>query len=401
MIDEPAREHERPPAREEARSAQWEIVVVGAGIMGLWTALTLRERRHRVLLVDAWAPGHPRATSSGETRVIRCGYGGSDFYAAWAWRAVKLWTSWQQRSGSGVFHPVGVLWLPGRDDAYAEASQRGLERHRVPHERLERAALEERYPQISFRGIRWGLLEPEAGVLQARRACLALASEFAKDGGRIARARVRPGAERPGGLADLVADDGSRIRGETFIFACGPWLVGLFPELLAEKISVTRKEVFFFGTPPGDGRFAAGAMPAWLELGTGCYGIPEIDGRGFKVAPDVPGKNVHPDTLDRRPSATLLKAARNCLRRRFPDLRAAPVVETRICQYASTADDHLIFDRHPRWENAWLLGAGSGHAFKHGPVLGEMAADVATGAHPASDIPAPLRLDHRPEGRNF
>jgi monomeric sarcosine oxidase len=378
-----------------------DVAVIGAGVMGLWTARTLREKRIDVVLVDAFQPGHARASSSGETRVIRCGYGGSDLYAGWAWRSIGLWSDWEKRVGETVFHRTGVLWLTGKADAYAKASHAGLERLRVPCERIEPAALAERFPQIALRGIRWGLLEEEGGAIQARRACIALAREFERAGGRIIREQALPPEGRGAALPGLATQSGARIEAATYVFACGPWLPALFPKLLASKISVTRKEVFFFGTPPGDDRFAAGRLPVWLELGTGCYGIPEIDGRGFKLAPDVPGKQVDPDRMDWRPTMEMLRLARACIRRRFPALKGAPVVESRVCQYSSTGDDQLIFDRHPGWENVWLLGAGSGHAFKHGPVIGEMAADVAMGAHPASDIPAPLRLDHRPSGRNF
>ncbi len=380
---------------------QAEIAVVGAGVMGLWTALTLRKRGHDVLLVDAWPVGHPRASSSGESRVIRCGYGGSSLYAEWAWRAMKLWSAWQQRLGERLFHTTGVLWMTGKDDAYAAASLADLERLRIPCERLDGSALQKRYPQVSFKGIRWGLVEPEAGAIQARRACIALARSFAREGGRFLCARIRPGSERRGLLHDVLSESGTRVEAKSFVFACGPWLPGLFPALLGRKVRVTRKEVFFFGTPPGDGRFTTEAMPVWLELGTGCYGIPGLDGRGFKVHPDVPGRKVDPDSQDRRTSPELLRLARACLKRRFPGLARAPVVEARVCQYASTGDDHLVFDSHPAWENGWIVGAGSGHGFKHGPVIGEMVAGVVTGEQDPSSIPAQLKLAHRPQGRNF
>ncbi len=419
----------RPPV-------QVEIAVVGAGVMGLWTAWHLRKRGHDVLLVDSWPVGHPRASSSGESRVIRSGYGGSTLYAEWAWRAVTLWSAWQARIGDKLFHTTGVLWMTGKDDAYAKASLADLERLRSPCERLEPAALRERYPQIAFEGIRWGILEFEAGAIQARRACIALARAFERSGGRSLCARVGPGAARGARLLDVRPESGAaaragrarssrhrpaardysrpprspsrvehrggaRIEAKTFIFACGPWLPGLFPRVLGRKVKVTRKEVFFFGTPPGDRRFDAESLPVWLELGTGCYGIPSLDGRGFKLHPDVPGPKVDPDTQDRRPSQRLLNLARACLRRRFPDLARAPVVEARVCQYASTGDDHLVFDRHPSWSNAWIVGAGSGHGFKHGPVVGELVAEVVTGARSVDSIPEPLRLSHRASGRNF
>src|SRR5437867_9109182 len=86
-------------------------VVVGAGIMGLWSALRLREMGHDVLLVDAWEPGHSRATSADESRVIRCGYGGSRLYAEWSRRSRELWARFEERCGVTLFHRCGVLWM--------------------------------------------------------------------------------------------------------------------------------------------------------------------------------------------------------------------------------------------------------------------------------------------------
>ena len=61
---------------------------------------------------------------------------------------------------------------------------------------------------------------------------------------------------------------------------------------------------------------------------------------------------------------------------RFPALKDAPLVETRVCQYEQTPDGHFIIDRHPSMENVWLVGGGSGHGFKHGPAVGEMIAEL-------------------------
>jgi glycine/D-amino acid oxidase-like deaminating enzyme len=384
-----------------------EIVVVGAGVMGLFTALTLRLRGHDVLLVDAWGPGHPRATSSDESRVIRCGYGGSDFYSKWARRSIGIWREWQGRWKEKIFFDCGVLWFNVGEEAYARASVADLVRNDVAVEILEGPALGRRFPQIHPRGVRWSFLEPESGTILARRACQLIARSFESAGGRIRVARVVPGTAGQGRLRSVLSAAGEgaleSFTAKKFVFACGPWLPAMFPDLLGKRIRVTRKEIFYFGTPAGDERFEAGRCPVWLELGTKCYGIPSIDGRGFKVGPDLPGRVVDPTTQDRRTSPRLLQVARACLRRRFPAMAGAPVVETRVCQYESTRDEQMIFDRHPAYDNAWIVGGGSGHCFKHGPVIGEMVADVVSSARTSAieAVPSALRLAHLPSGSNF
>ena len=383
--------------------ADGRFVVVGAGVMGLWSALLLRESGHDVLLVDAWEPGHARATSADENRVIRCGYGGSRLYAAWAQRSLAIWDRRQRDWEIPLLYRCGVLWMVAGQEAYARACQSDLEALGTHHERLDRRAFAKRYPQVRPAGIRWGLLEPDSGALMARRACHALYAAFTRAGGRFLMARVlapAPGPGSSGRIRNVRLAGGGVIGGEDFLFAAGPWLPGLFPNLLSRRIRVTHKEVFYFGTPPGDDSFTGARLPIWMELGTDCYGVPSLEGKGFKMHPDLQGRVVDPTSLERRTSPRFLKMARECLRRRFPLMRDAPVVETRVCQYETTRDDHMIFDRHPDAPNIWMAGGGSGHCFKHGPVIGEMiAAAMETGD--LSGVPASLRLAHRPEGRNF
>ena len=173
---------------------------------------------------------------------------------------------------------------------------------------------------------------------------------------------------------------------------------------LAGQISVTRQEIVFFATPPGDGRFDAGSLPTWVDYDAAFYGLPSIEGRGFKVAPDWPGPIVDPDHEERRLSDERVDAARALLVHRFPALAAQPVAEGRVCQYETTPDTHFIIDREPRWENAWVVGGGSGHGFKHGPVIGEYLSALVTGDGDAGGAGTPderFALRHRTPARGM
>ncbi|HKY32968.1 MAG TPA: FAD-dependent oxidoreductase [Candidatus Polarisedimenticolia bacterium] len=384
-------------------------VVVGAGILGLWSALRLRQAGWEVEVVDGWEPGHPRATSGDENRVIRCGYGGARLYAGWAARALAAWRAAESEWGTRLLHRCGVLWMAAsaRAEPYLRSSLEDLRALGKPCAVLDPAELARRYPQVRTAGIRLALLEPDAGALMARRACLAakealerIGATFRRDwiGASTPAARSSRGSARR--LEAARGASGARYEADRFLFACGPWLPSLFPQLLGRRIRVTHKEVFYFGTPAGDDRFDAARLPVWMELGAECYGVPSLEGKGFKLHPDLPGRRVDPTTMERRTSPRFLSMARACLARRFPALRGAPLLETRVCQYESTPDDHILLDRHPSLENVWMVGGGSGHAFKHAPVIGELAAEaVASGRR--DGIPPELRLDHRPRGRHF
>ena len=172
---------------------------------------------------------------------------------------------------------------------------------------------------------------------------------------------------------------GERISAGNFVFACGPWLGKLFPEILGPRIFPTRQEVFFFATPPGDTRFAPPALPTWLFQADEVYGMPDLESRGLKVARDTHGEPVDPDTQSRLASAEGAAWASNFVARRFPALKDAPIVETRVCQYENTSNGDFLIDRHPEFSNVWFAGGGSGHGFKHGPAVGEYTAAMILG----------------------
>ncbi len=185
-------------------------------------------------------------------------------------------------------------------------------------------------------------------------------------------------------LVALSLEDGTLVEADAFVFACGPWLATLFPDVVGANVSATRQEVFYFGTPAGDARFTAPTLPVWMDFAVGSrsgqiYGIPAAASSGFKVADDAPGPEIDPTGGDRRVSADGIARARAFLSRRFPALADAPLVGSEVCQYESTPDDHFIVDRHPRASNVWIVGGGSGHGFKMGPAVGEMVASLVAG----------------------
>jgi sarcosine oxidase len=362
-----------------------DLVVVGAGTMGAWTALHAARGGRRTTLVDAFGPGHSRATSGDETRIIRSSHGPDAFYTRWSRRAREAWMQLAAEAGEPLFLETGVLWFAHREDGFEAASLATLASEGIAVERLTPGEVESRWPQTSAAGLAFAAFEPEAGVLMARRGVAAAARAFGRAGGRFELARVRPGERTGDRLLEVVADDGTRIRGDAFVFAAGPWLPSLFPEVVNGLIRVTKQDVLYVGPPPGDGRFAAEWQPAWVDYDASFYGIPAVDGRGFKAAPDRYGAVFEPTNGERIVDPETVRLTRRFLRRRFPDLADQPVVETRVCQYETTPDTHFLIDRHPELENVWLVGGGSGHGFKHGPEIGRHVVSRLDGHEPAGD----------------
>ena len=355
-----------------------QIAVIGAGAFGGWTALHLLEHGARVTLLDAWGPGNSRASSGGETRIMRGTYGADQPYTQMAARALRLWAKYERRWKRQFLHRTGVLWMAnGRDDDFERGSLPMLREARIKFAEVSAKQMKKRWPQVNFDGVLWGIYESESGYLDARASCQAVVGAFVAGGGRYRQVAVMPDGLENAPLRSLTLSDTSLLKADFYVFACGPWLARLFPETIGVLITPTKQEVLFFGTPAGDPRFTDEHLPVWGDHRDHfLYGIPGGDHRGFKVADDTRGPAFDPTSGERLVSLETVQYVRDYLAFRFPALKDAPLIETRVCQYEQTPDADFIVDRHPQMQNVWLLGGGSGHGFKHGPAIGEMMAEL-------------------------
>jgi glycine/D-amino acid oxidase-like deaminating enzyme len=242
-------------------------------------------------------------------------------------------------------------------------------------------------------GVGVALFEPTTGVLKAREGCIAVAEAFQKKGGRFRIGKAQPGRQSGSRLLDVTLGTGPSLPAASFVFACGPWLPKVFPEIMKKKLFTPRRDVFFFGTPSGDDRFSYPNFPNYSEDNSeGYYGFPSIDGRGFKVCPVGELTAFDPDTDERVVSSYQVKRARDYLGLRFPALKDQPIVESRVCQLEMSVDEHFIIQKHPALENVWLVGGGSGHGYKHGPVVGEYVADRVLGQDKSPELETVFQL---------
>ena len=354
------------------------IAVIGTGAFGGWTALYLQRGGARVTLIDAWGPGNSRASSGGETRVIRGVYGPDQPYTALAARAMDLWKEHERRWRQRFFFPIGVLWMAGGATGFERGSLPLLRDAGIPFEELSTAEMKRRWPQINFERSAAGVFEPQSGYLLARSSARAVVERFVAQGGEYRQASAATPENGESSLDSglwkaLALSDGSTFVADYYIFACGPWLGRLFPKTVGPHFASTRQEVFFFGTPANDAQYNEGNIPVWADHGEHfMYGIPGNEARGFKIADDTRGPSFDPTCGERVISEACLAEVRRYLGYRFPGMEGAPLVESRVCQYEDTIDRNFIIDRHPERENVWIVGGGSGHGFKHGPALGEM-----------------------------
>lgn len=356
------------------------VAVIGAGAFGAWTAEHLRRGGHRVTLVDMAGPANNRASSGGESRMTRGAYGKDELYTRMAFASLPEWQALSATSGLPIFLPHGVLFFSDDPDAYFRDTVEVHQRLGLPLEQMDSRQLQQRFPMIDFTGVGVGLYEPRFGALMARRAVQTLVKQFVEKGGEY-RHELAHAPRQQGGALKSLQLSGGPVEADAFVFALGPWLPKLFPQLIGKRIFATRQEIFYFEPPEGDRRFLPGAMPGWADFNDGdmFYGFPDLEARGVKFAHDKHGAYVDPDTQSREPTKAALDEVIAFRDRRFPLLKGAQLTGAEVCQYENSSNGDFLIDRHPAMPNVVLVGGGSGHGFKHGPEVGRLAAELVSG----------------------
>ena len=360
-------------------------VVVGAGAFGGWTALYLLREGYDVTLFDTWGPGNARASSGGETRLDRCMNGDKRVYLDLARRALTLWKENEAQFDQQLFYPTGLLIFCQMEHYdYAEQARPLYEEAQMPLEWLAPDEIARRFPLVRTDDLHHAVYDPSAGFVLAREACTQVVKQLTREGGTFQQTQVLPGDTQSEQLNGVSLADGSTITADRYVFANGPWLGEAFPELLQDKLRVTRQPVYMFGSPS---QFSATSkesqLPTWMNRDLANqerhYGVPGNDYRGFKIgyAP-ADAKPFDPTNDHRLVQPEEVEQTRALLAYRFPFMKDAPLLESRVCQHTDTFDKHFIMDRHPDLQNTWILGGGAGHAFKHAPALGELAAQLIT-----------------------
>ncbi|MEL6925040.1 MAG: FAD-dependent oxidoreductase [Bacteroidota bacterium] len=276
-----------------------------------------------------------------------------------------------------LVHKTGAIWLFQSNPVYGTASAEVLQQYAYKFAEMDLAKAEAQFPQINFSDIQRVFFEADAGFMEARRVCQWLVNQFQKEEGDFRLAAVKPGPQQNEKLQSLQLSDGTTIEVDQYVFACGPWNKKLFPELFQQHIYVSRQEVYYFGLPSNAAPFLAPQLPIWLDFDDDeilHYGIPDHKYRGFKVAYDIREQSIDPTHDDRSPTPAILERSRKFLAHRFPALKNAPLLETRVCNYENSPDGHFLIDRHPALHNVIVAGGSSGHGYKMGSAVGELIA---------------------------
>ncbi|MGW2827408.1 FAD-dependent oxidoreductase [Streptomyces sp. NPDC001443] len=347
------------------------ITVVGAGPMDAATAWQPARRGHEVTLIEAYDIGHRRGSSHGSSRIFRRAYK-DPFCIRLTGQAEEQWRELEDDSSTRLLRKTGGLDLCERGSPEAIAGLLGAAG--VSHELLGTRAAAERWPHIRVTGP--VLYHPDAGVADADatvRACVRRAMDHGATA--VLGARVSGIDVLPDGRVLLHADTGQETVADTVVIAAGAWLPELGLPVALPSLRVTQQQVFHFRRRDPDVQWPTLVWDGELQL----YGLPSGTDGGPSPAVKVAEHDRGTPTTARTRSGVVDASSRSrvsgFVRDRLPGLDPDPVAEA-TCLYTTTPDEDFVLDRHGPFV---IVSPCSGHGAKFAPLIGALAADLATG----------------------
>jgi sarcosine oxidase / L-pipecolate oxidase len=359
--------------------AKQSIIVVGAGVFGVTTALELARRGHRLTLMDPGPIPHPRAASTDISKAVRMDYGSDELYMSLMEEAFTAWDQWNREWPEHLYHEDGFLVLSPEEmkpGSFEYESFQMLQKHGHHPQRLNSVTLKNRFPAWNPEKYSDGYFNPRAGWGESAKVVERLICMAQADGvlvrGNLSALRLCEDAKR---ITGVVASDGKRYKADIVVLATGTWSP-LLSSSLADVITHVAQPIFYF-RPEQVHLYQGERFPVWAaDLSkTGWYGFPATKDGTVKVSNHGPGRKVHPD--DNRETAPEDEEwCRRFLRENLATLADAPLASSRTCLYCDSWDGNFYIDYDPERPGLVYATGGSGHAFKFTPMLGRIVADV-------------------------
>ncbi|MFN0152643.1 MAG: NAD(P)/FAD-dependent oxidoreductase [bacterium] len=373
-------------------TAHRSVVIAGAGIIGVTSALELRRRGYDVTLADPGPLPHPDAASTDVNKAIRMDYGSDTLYIEMMEEAFRGWDEWNRCWPEPPYHQDGFLLLaasPMRAGEFEGDSYATLTRRGYALERLDARALAARFPAWRAAPYPDGYINPRGGWAESGRVVARLV-EVAREEGVVLRegvrfARLVEEGSRVVGIELASANDGAArdarsganeiVRADFVIAAAGAWTPALIPQL-AGVIDIVGQPVLHFA-PRDPAPFRAPHFSVWTAdiTNTGWYGFPALPNGIVKIGNHGPGRPMHPDA-PRHVTDEEIARFRAFTHAALPDLADAPIASTRVCLYSDSWDGDFYIDHDPDRPGLLFATGGSGHAFKFAPILGALVADT-------------------------
>jgi sarcosine oxidase len=349
-----------------------DIVVVGAGIVGVATARALARYAGKALLLEQFELGHAHGSSHGSSRIFRLNYPDERFVRL-AQSADSAWRELEAEQGERLIDRVGSLDL----GPVAIETSRALAACGVRSETLSAAEVRERWPLMLEAG-ETAVFQPDGGVTYADRAYKALLAE-ALEGGLEVRTSTPVRSLSLGRGAVHIELDGAALTARAVVVVAGAWAPGLLAPVGIDLAVVPTRETVVYVDVPEAGTIPAlidyGRLPSPSESGIARAGLAgyalAAPGQGLKAGLHhsgpavVPGPTAEPDEL-------IAAWTREWVASRYEGAGERLGADT--CLYTNTADDEFVLERHGR---VVVGSACSGHGFKFAPVVGRTLAALA------------------------
>ncbi|XP_033749069.1 peroxisomal sarcosine oxidase-like [Pecten maximus] len=371
-----------------AEGIVYDVIVVGAGIVGSYTAYHARKAGKTTLLLEQFPLPHNRGSSHGQSRTIRSAYGAQEYYTKMMNKAFRMWKELEEQSNKKLLRQTGLLCIGQKGVNYLDETAKCLQKNKTPFRRLDDENFQATYPMLSFSpGIGGAVVDCSAGFLLAGRALTAIQNQYRKIGGLLKDGEKM--VEIIPGEVIRVRTDVGLYQAKTIVLCVGPWAKKVLTKLGVAVPLQTQKIKVCYWKEKIPGTFSSRQFPVfsqvnaigpYLVYGVPCEEYPDL----VKVCLHY-GPAVDPDYRDTVDDNWVKEALQKYVIEHLPGLEPYPVI-TESCIYTNTPDEDFILDRHPSWGNI-VIGAGfSGHGFKLAPVVGEILSKMATGLIPEEDM---------------
>jgi len=351
---------------------EYDVVIIGAGVMGSATAYYLSKSGKKILLIDQFKVKNDLNSSQDYSRVFRYEYGDDEFYTNLAVESLKLWKEFENDAKKQFYFQCGSLLIAEGEEEYAMKSYKTLKKlgHKV--DLLDERDLSDRFPQFAAK---LGVLDYHGGILEASSAVESFVN-LAKQNGIEILENVKVNKI---GKNAITLEDKRTIKFSKLVVTCGVWT----SKILDLPLRATKQQLVYF-KPKKSKDFTKDNFPVFGYLDIGFYGFPIHGIDAVKISNHLPGGIVDPDKDDRKVSEEFIQSCRDFFKKFIPKLADAEVVKTKVCFYNMTFDEDFIIDK---LDEDIIIGAGfSGHGFKFAPLLGKILADLVLSGRTHYDI---------------
>jgi len=370
-------------------NTHFDVIVVGAGSMGMSAGYYLSKQGIKSLLIDAFDPPHTNGSHHGDTRIIRHAYGEGREYVPFALRAQQLWYELESKTHHKIFTKTGVLVFGSKGESpFVAETMEAAREHSLTVDLLEGEELNQRWPGITVPKTYNAIYEPNSGVLFSEN-CIRAYRELAEAQG----ATVLPNTP----VEDFeITEDSVTIHtangsytADKLIVSMGAWNSKLLSKLnINIPLQPYRQVVGFFECD--EAQYSNNVdFPAFMvEVSNGIYyGFPSFGGCGLKIGYHSFGQKIDPDTINREFGAYPEdeENLRLFLDKYMPGANGK-LKRGAVCMYTKTPDEHFVIDLHPQYSNVAIAAGFSGHGFKFSSVVGETLSQLVTTGQTEHDI---------------